>query len=106
MTDRKTTAKIFLMTPHLQDNKLELVHSVSDLVDKSGLWPEIARLGMTREFIERRENFFARIIMELDFIEKAVPGSLLEVQRLKSIVATLSREETRHRPSEASTRVA
>jgi len=94
------------MSEHLQTDKLELVHKVSDLVDKSGLWSEIARLGMTREFIERRENFFARIVMELDFIEKTAPDSLHEVQQLKSIVATLSREETRHRPAKASEHVA
>ena len=30
----------------------------------------IASLGITREFIQRREDFYCRIIMELDFIEK------------------------------------
>jgi len=81
------------MTDQLPMNKLELVHHVSNLVDKSGLWTEIARLGMTREFIEHRENFYARILMELDFIEHHSQDAAPEVKRLRSQAVLLSRNE-------------
>ena len=89
------------MTDHLHTNKLELVHEVSNLVDKNGLWTEIARLGMTREFIEQRENFYARILMELDFIEHHSQDAAPEVKRLRSQAVLLSRDE-QHRNSPSS----
>jgi hypothetical protein len=55
---------------HLRAGKLELIHGISDLLDRNGLWTGIASLGITREFIQLREDFYCRIIMELDFIEK------------------------------------
>jgi hypothetical protein len=81
------------MSEHLHTDKLELVHDVSDLVEKSGLWTEIARLGMTREFIEHHEDFYTRIIMELDFIEKRAPHVMLEARKLKSLAGTLHLQE-------------
>jgi hypothetical protein len=83
------------MRQHLPADKLELIHEISDLVERSGLWLEIARLGMTREFIERSENVYARLFMELDCIEKLAPHACPETRKLRSIAATLSLEEQR-----------
>jgi len=90
----------------LSAEKLELLHAVSDLVDRNGLWAEMARLGMTREFIERRENFFSRIIMELDFIEKRAPNAELETRTLKSRAAALDLKEKQLQKVPQSARVA
>ncbi len=81
------------MVDHLSADKLELVHCVSDLVEKSRLWVEIARLGMTREFIEKSDNLYARIMMELDFIEAHAPSSVMEAKKLKSLAAAMSLRE-------------
>ncbi len=87
------------MSEHLRSGRLELIHELSDLVDRNGLWSEIARLGMTREFIERRDDFFGRIVMELEYIERKVPDALSDVRKLRAVVAQLSREEDRHHQS-------
>ncbi len=83
------------MADHFSTDKLELLHCISDLIEKNGLWVEIARLGMTREFIEKHNDLYARIIMELDFIESHAPEAVIEAKRLKTVAAAMSLKEQR-----------
>ena len=87
------------MGQHLPTEKLELIHGVSDLVDRNGLWLEIARLGMTREFIQRSDNLYARIILELDFIEQHAPAAINEARRLRSLAGSLALKDHRTPPA-------
>ncbi len=93
LTAESSEVRLCFMSDHLRAGRLELIHEISDLVDRNMLWSEIARLGMTREFIERRGDFFGRIVLELDYIEKKIPDSHPDVKRLRTLVALLSREE-------------
>ncbi len=93
LTVHHSRVRLCFMSDHLRTGRLELIHEISDLVDRNMLWSEIARLGMTREFIERRGDFFGRIVLELDYIEKKVPDSQPDIKRLRTLVALLSREE-------------
>ncbi len=70
LTAESSEVRLCFMSDHLRAGRLELIHEIADLVDRNMLWSEIARLGMTREFIERRGDFFGRIVLELDYIEK------------------------------------
>ena len=95
LTDSSTAGRLCHMVDHSSTNKLELLHCIADLIEKNGLWVEIARLGMTREFIEKQDNLYARIIMELDFIEAHAPEAVMEVKKLKTDAALMSLKEQR-----------
>ena len=94
------------MPAHFQQERLALVHEVSDLVDKSGMWLEIVRLGMSREFVERSMDFYGRMIMELDCIEKGAPHVVPDARKLRSRVAHLALEEKRRHDVASVPRVA